>query len=114
MRRELRVLATAAALLVGLASATPVAAARSSTAPAGPAPAVGFSSPLLLLNGHFLYVSEVVDSTNHVHIAATGRHGLWYITDRGGSWRHARILHDLPNKSYVEPSIALDTNDRVH
>jgi len=115
MRRELGVLAATAALLVGLAVATPVAAAGSSRVAGGTGltPA-GFSSPLLLLTGQFQYVSEVVDSTNHVHIAATGRHGLWYITDRGGSWSHTMILHDLTNKSYVEPSIALDTNDRVH
>jgi hypothetical protein len=74
----------------------------------------GFGTPVEVLTGQFRDVSEVVDSTNHVHIAATGRHGLWYITDRGGSWIHTRILHDLVNKSWVEPSIALDTNDRVY
>jgi hypothetical protein len=67
-----------------------------------------------VLSGQFDYVSEVVDSNNHVHIAATGRHGLWYITDRGGSWSHTRILHDLLNKAYAEPSIALDTNGRIY
>lgn len=112
MRRESRILATTT-LLIGLATSLPVAGASPAAERAGADPA-SFSSPIQVLSGQFDGISEVVDSTNHVHIAATGRHGLWYITNRGGSWSHAMILHDLTNRSYVEPSIALDGNDRVY
>jgi hypothetical protein len=74
----------------------------------------GFTTPLEVVTGHFEDLSEVVDTTNHLHIAATGRHGLWYLTNRGGSWSRSRILLDVPDKSWFEPSIALDANDRVH
>jgi hypothetical protein len=102
MRQRVAIVATAA-LLMGLAGG----------APAGAAAPSAFSSPVRVVAGTFTDLALIVDSTNHVHIAATGRQGVWYVTNRGGAWHRTRILHDLPNMSYFDPSIALDTHDRV-
>ena len=125
-----------AALATSALMASPAVAAAGRTAPlatqpapAAPAAAVanapgiaevpngvtldGWSSPLRVVSGGFDAVSEVVDSTNHVHIAATGRGGVWYMTDRSGAWTRKKILANTGSFSYVQPSIALDTNDRV-
>jgi hypothetical protein len=114
MRRELKIVATTGALFLGLVSVSPVAAAPPVKAQSAIEPAAGFGSPTEVITGQFHEISEVVDSTNRVHIAAVGRHGLWYITDRGGTWSRTRILLDVPNHSWFEPSIALDGNDRVY
>jgi hypothetical protein len=117
MRRDPGILGAGIAMAVGLLAAGPVSAggngAPAHDASTGVTPA-GFTAPLEVVTGHFEELSEVVDSTNHLHIAATGRHGLWYLTDRGGSWSRSRILLDVPDQSWSEPSIALDTNDRVY
>ncbi len=76
------------------------------------APAV-FSSPHHAVTGEFFGVAAVVDSTNHVHIAATGKGGVWYITDRGG-WTAHRILKNPVDSAYETPLIAIDEHDRVH
>ena len=107
--------AVSGAMLMLLAATAPMAAREASP---GLAPVVAtapaWSAPVRVLNGFFREISEAIDSTNHVHIAAAGRGGLWYITDRGGAWNAKRILVNPHNKSYQEPSIALDDHDRVY
>jgi hypothetical protein len=82
-------------------------------APLVPALPQAWSSPVNVLSGQFFELSAAVDSTGAVHIAAAGRNGLWYITNRSGSWVATRILVNPTNKSYQQPSIALNANDRV-
>lgn len=110
----------------GSRSATGPATAAGSRSATGPATAAGtseanrliqpaaWSSPTRVATGVYGFVSDVVDSTGHTIIAATGHGGLWYITDRSGLWKKTRILTDLPNRSYREVSVALDPNDRVY
>jgi len=95
-------------LLVG--AALPSVAAPAPTVPALPQ---AWSSPVNVLTGQFFEIAAAVDSTGAVHIAAAGRNGLWYVTNRTGSWVATRILTNPTNKSYQQPSIALNANDRV-
>jgi hypothetical protein len=109
-----RVLGAIALVLVALGGGTTAVGAAGPAATSGPA---GFSGPVKVANGRFGALGAlamVVDSTNAVDIAATGRGGLWFITDRGGSWTHHRILADPHNKSWMQPSIAIDSHDHVY
>jgi hypothetical protein len=94
-----------------------VGIATASVGATGPQAAAGphsFSAPVKVLGGQFDGLSMVVDSTNAVDIAATGRGGLWFITNRGGSWTHAKVLANPTNKSWTNPSIAIDGSDHVY
>lgn len=94
--------------LLGAVLASVVVGITLTTAPV----AAAWTPPVRVVSGQF-GVSEVVDSRNHIHIAAAGRGGVWYITDRSGSWVPRRILANPPNAAYGGTSIALDENDRV-
>jgi hypothetical protein len=96
---------------LSLAIATLLALALAMPATAAPA---AWSSPVEVVTGQFFEVSTAVDSTNAVHIVAAGRNGLWYATNRSGLWVVHRILVNPTNKTYDQPSIALDANDRVY
>jgi hypothetical protein len=102
MFRCLRISGLAAACLA-MALSLPVAAAP-----------LAWSSPVQVLTGTFFEISAAVDSTNAVDIAAAGRNGLWFISNRSGSWVATRILTNPTNKHYMQPSLALDSNDRVY
>jgi hypothetical protein len=82
-----------------------------------PAPAAGWEANVRLAKGRFWDVSVVFDSANHAHVAASGRTdgktGLWYFTDRTGTWTHQRILADRSGKGWRDPSIAVDSNGRI-
>jgi hypothetical protein len=60
----------------------------------------------------------VVDSTGAKHIAAviSSDKGpeVWYATDRSGSWTRRLALPAHDYEGYVEPSISLDEDGRVH
>jgi hypothetical protein len=107
-RRVLGALAFALA-----ASGLAVSAAGAST-PQGQVSPASFSSPVKVVGGQFEDISMVVDSTNAVDIAATGRGGLWFITNRGGSWSRTKVLADPTDKEWMKPSIAIDGNDHVY
>ncbi len=102
------------AFVLALAATGLAAAAVGASTPLAPVSPASFSSPVKVLGGRFDQISMVVDSTNAVDIAATGRGGLWFITDRGGSWSHTKVLSDPTNKSWMDPSIAIDSNDHVY
>jgi hypothetical protein len=59
-----------------------------------------------------------VDAAGHTHVIASGtrgtKGGLWYITDRTGSWTVKRILAWGSGAYWLHPSLALDANGRVH
>jgi hypothetical protein len=59
-------------------------------------------------------IAMVVDSTNAVDIAATGNGGLWFISNRSGTWKRHLILADRKGRNWREPSIAVDGKDRVY
>lgn len=100
-------------LLVMAAFIAPVAAGVPQR-PVTPASPASWSAPTKALAGNFGEVSEVVDSQGHVHLAVTGKDGIWYATDRTGSWTHRRVLANSSKYDYGSPSIALDEHDRVH
>jgi hypothetical protein len=106
-----RVLGAFAFALAATAFATATVGAST---PQGLVSPASFSTPVKVLGGQFEELSMVVDSTNAVDIAATGRGGLWFITNRGGSWTHTKVLANPTNKSWTNPSIALDGSDHVY
>lgn len=118
-RNRILIGSIALGLVLGTTVVTPAAAAGTAASrAAGAATArvspASWSSPVRLATGIYLGMAEVVDSTNHVNIAASGHGGVWYITDRGGTWTKTRVLTNLHNRSYNRVSIALDPNDRVY
>jgi hypothetical protein len=74
----------------------------------------GFTTPVKVIGGEFGTPAMVVDSTNAIDIAAAGRGGLWFITNRSGSWKHEKVLANPTNKSWTNPSIAIDSSDHVY
>jgi hypothetical protein len=81
------------------------------------APTAAWSGAVRLAKGSFWDVAVVFDSANHTHVAVAGRsdgkRGIWYFTDRSGTWTHKRILADPSGKAYTEPSITVDSHDRI-
>lgn len=100
-------------LLLGLATAAPALASSPRNGGAVTSPQA-WSAPQRVVKGDFDQFSEVVDSHNHVHIAASGGGDLYYVTDRTGTWTHKLLLSHGSKSSWGQPSIALDENDRVH
>jgi hypothetical protein len=119
-----RSLATTCSLVAGalvLAAASAVSAA--SPVPQGTvATPATWSVPTRILAGRFDSVSIAVDSADHLHIAATeSSKGLYYLTDRSGSWHTKRLLEEVPDTQHhgslhvwEGASITLDEQDRVH
>jgi hypothetical protein len=81
------------------------------------APTAAWSGAIRLAKGSFGAVAIVFDSADHAHIAASGRsagkNGIWYLTDRTGTWTRTRILAAAPGTSWQDPSITVDSNDRI-
>jgi hypothetical protein len=78
------------------------------------AQAAAFGGAVRVLAGRFTSIAEVVDSRNHVHVAGTNGTGLWYATDRTGSWVAQRLLTNGDNTAWFETSIALDSGNHVY
>jgi hypothetical protein len=76
-----------------------------------------WSEPVRLASGAFFAVAVVFDSGGHAHIAGdgtiAGRSGIWYFTDRTGSWTRQRIMANVGGKAWREPSITFDAHDRI-
>ncbi len=77
----------------------------------------GWSEPVRLASGSFMAVAVVFDSASYAHIAAqgtiAGRSGIWYSTDRTGSWTRQRIMADARGTAWRRPSITFDARDRI-
>jgi len=75
----------------------------------------GWTAPVMVWNGDYSQSSMVVDRHGHVHIAARGDSGIWYITNRTGTWTRARLTQDVANTygkvTDTDPHIALDRSD---
>lgn len=113
MRRSLMVLAYL--VLAGSLLGVPAAAAQ----PGGPAPALSFDVPERVLGGQFWYGIDMgVDADGHVHLVAagirSGKGGLWYATDRRGSWTWSRVLRWSAGTYWIRPVIAVTPAGRVH
>ncbi len=118
MRRVLTVPMTLVLVMIasiGLAAGPGVSAAPQMNAqPAAQVAPAAFSSPTHVTTGSFAAVAAVVDGTNHVHIAATGNSGVWYATNRSGSWVSHKIIGNPAHGGWYGPLIAIDDNDRVY
>lgn len=117
-RTRFSVVVVAFALI--LATAAAASAASPAQKPAAMDPAA-WGVPTRILAGNFISVSVAVDSTDHLHIAATeSSKGLYYLTNRSGSWQSKRVLKQIPNpypgshKVWDQASITLDVQDRIH
>lgn len=110
----------AMAILVGLPGSAS-AAAPEAAAPAevpGPSaadlgPAAGWGTPERLLRGAWTDLSAAIDSQGAVHVAAVGPAGVWYATDRTGSWVTSKVLDHRDVSQWRRVSLALDGDDRV-
>lgn len=108
MRRSgVAVVAAALLLIVGTAGGTT----------ASTSPAWGVSERIA--GGQFAWGMDLgVDSARHVHIVMAGmrngKAGVFYATDRSGSWVTRRIVPWAAGAVYIHPSLAVDANDRIH
>ncbi len=111
-----RPLAILVAALFAL-SMTPVAGSAR-VAPAGDISPGAFAIPRLLLRAaETVGIDMAVADDGHVHLVVAvapweTNHGVWYLTDRTGSWTARRIV--ATDHAWVYPSIALDERERVH
>jgi hypothetical protein len=91
---------------------------------AGPAPTLArpagdeaaardWVAPVRVVQGRFTGIDVVVDGDDRVHLVATGNGGVWYATDRSGTWTSTLILGDTGRFFYEQPTITLDARDRV-
>lgn len=102
------------ALTLILAAAIPTAAVGRPTGPVRTVAPAGFGVPVEASTRSFEEIAEVVDSTNHVHIAASTGLDVWYLTDRTGTWTSRKVFKHTSTVLWGQPTIAVDTQDRVH
>lgn len=74
----------------------------------------GWSGPTRVFSGTYREVSMAVDANGKVHAAARGDSGLWYLTNRTGSWTRARLTTNRLDGWDGTPSIDVDDSNRVH
>ena len=81
------------------------------------APSATWSGATRIGRGSFGAVAIVFDSADHAHIVAdgrsAGRFGIWYLTDRSGTWTQKRVMADAAGKYWQDPSITVDADDRI-
>ena len=77
----------------------------------------GWSWPTQVYDGNFSDSSLAVDAHGHAHIAARGDTGIWYLTNKGGSWTRRRLTTDVwgvyrgnpyLKKTDTSPAISVD------
>jgi len=113
---SLRVLRVVVSALIVLALPGAASAAGDGVRPptvAGVTPAAGWGTPLRLLPGTWSDVSAAIDGDGAVHLAAVGTTGVWYATDRTGSWVSALVMGHRSGSTWRHVSLALDADDRV-
>jgi hypothetical protein len=76
----------------------------------------GWSTPLRVSPRPLSDGALAVDASGHRHVVARGTDGLWYLTDRGGSWTERRLTRDGPDvdgerASAHHPDIDIDAAD---
>ncbi len=98
-----RLLVAVALIVFALTATTPVASA-----------ATGWKGPNIVFDGRHRQVSMAVDSAGKVHAAASGKDGLWYLTNRTGSWVKTRLTTKPLDGYDGWPSLSLDDDSRVH
>jgi hypothetical protein len=78
----------------------------------------GVSAPSVVRLGDYHHVSMKLDANGKVHAVAAGTSGLWYITNKSGSFTRHRIttVVSQPLATGLDdyPSIALDAHGNAH
>lgn len=105
------------ALVISLAAVATLGLPEVGLAAREPAPAWGVSQRVAA--GRFHWGMDMgVDAAGHVHLVAAGfrngKAGVFYTTDRTGSWVTSRILTWAAGAVYIRPSVAVDGAGRVH
>ena len=67
----------------------------------------GWASGQSASTGNLYDPSMVEDSKGHEHVVARGDTGVWYITDKSGSFVRTRMTQDAFHKTAVNPLIAI-------
>ena len=97
-----RAFALSAALIAAVVVSAPVAAVT------------GWTSPLKILDGHYSNVSMAVDTHGTTHVAAQGKAGIWYVTNKRGSWSRTLVTAASHPGADADPSLALDGSNHVY
>ena len=108
-----RTLLTCSAVLALVALLPSAAAAGMSDPGSAASSAAAFSAPVVAAAGRFDDLSVVVDTNGHVHIAATRRGDIWYLTNRTGTWSEHRVMASGRSVDYAGALVALDADGRV-
>lgn len=77
--------------------------------------APGWTTPAMIWDGDYSSPSMAVDSHGHVHVAARGDTGIWYLTNKSGHWTRVRLTTDIAtsdgNILGEHPQIGRDPSD---
>jgi hypothetical protein len=70
----------------------------------------------MVYDGDYVEPSMVIDAHGHAHIAARGDTGIWYLTNKSGSWIRTRLTTDHTNHDgnpvrASGPAIAIDISN---
>ncbi len=74
----------------------------------------GWTGPTRVFDGPYREVSMDVDTNGKVHAAARGSTGLWYLTNRSGSWTRSRLTTNPLDGRDVHPTLSIDLDGSVH
>lgn len=74
----------------------------------------GWTGPTRIFDGSYRQVSMAVDTAGKIHAAARGMDGIWYLTNRTGTWQKTRLTTNPLDGYDAWPSLALDSDNRVH
>jgi hypothetical protein len=73
----------------------------------------GWSAPVQIYDGNYSEPSLAVDAHGFAHVVARGDTGIWYLTNRSGSWTRERLTTDYVQDGIQYRAIApLITIDR--
>jgi hypothetical protein len=61
---------------------------------AAPTAAAGWTSPVEIYDGNYSEPSLAVDAHGHAHVVARGDTGVWYLTNKSGTWKRTRLTTD--------------------
>lgn len=101
-------------VFVRLALFLAIATLAVAVSPAPAAAVTGWTGPTKIFDGRYRQISMAIDTNAKVHAAARGKDGLWYFTNRTGSWQRTRLTTKPLDGYDGWPSVSLDSDNRVH
>jgi hypothetical protein len=79
----------------------------------GPVPASA-GEPARAVEGRYRDIVLATDEAGSIHAAARNKAGIWYLTNRFGSWQRTQVSVRPAWSIDLLPSIAIDSSGRVH